>query len=123
MDCLPHLHVAALHAPSEVKYHSFTPGIGVLCRADTLLAGAGMYSNSVGDLSKYAIVGWQPLRYGPWRVGAVAGVVDGYARHQGGYGPMGGLAVSYGALNVIAWPRVKNYTPAGLAISFTFSLK
>ena len=34
--------------------------------------------------------------------------------------PMAGLALSWGHIHVIAWPQVKDYSPAGLAMSFTF---
>ena len=120
MDCLPHINVAALHAPSEQQYRTFTPGIGVLCRKADWMAGAGFYSNSLGNRSNYAIAGWQPLRMGPVHVGAVAGVVDGYPVNSGRFIPMAGLALSWGHVHVVAWPQVKDYSPAGLAVSFTF---
>lgn len=120
MDCLPHIHVAALHAPSEQQFRTFTPGLGVLCRKADWLAGAGVYRNSIGTTSKYVMGGYQPLRIGPVAVGAFVGAVDGYRRNHGGFNPMGGLALSWGHVHVIAWPQVKDYSPAGLAVSFTF---
>ena len=122
MDCLPHIHVAALHAPSEQKFRTFTPGIGVLCKQGDLSAGAGVYSNSVGDRSKYVMGAWQPLRMGPVNVGAFAGIVDGYKANRGGFVPMAGLALSWGHVHIIAWPKYKDYTPAVVAVSFTFDL-
>lgn len=120
MDCLPQIHVAAIHAPSEVEHKTFTPGIGVLCRIETVSFGAGVYSNSVGKPSKYATGAWQPFKIGPVAVGAFAGVVDGYRANNGGFIPMAGLAASWGHIHVIAWPKYKDYTPAVVAISFTF---
>ena len=42
MDCLPHIHVVAIHAPSEADYKTLTPVVGMLCLNDALLAGAGV---------------------------------------------------------------------------------
>lgn len=122
MDCLHHIHVAALHAPSEQEFRTFTPGIGVLCKDGNFSAGAGVYSNSVGERSKYVMGAWQPLKIGPVKVGAFAGAVDGYKMNNGKFAPMGGLAVSWGHIHIIAWPKYKNYTPAVVAVSFTFDI-
>lgn len=119
MDCLPHVHTIAIHAPGPKNYETFTPGIGVLCRADTLLVGAGAYRNSNGDPSKYVAAGWQPLRLGPVRLGAMFGLVDGYTRRGGAFAPMGGVSLSWGNAHLLMWPRVANYTQAGVALSFT----
>ncbi|WP_291015032.1 hypothetical protein [Hydrogenophaga sp.] len=120
MDCLPHIHVAAIHAPSEVEYKTFTPGIGVLCRKSDFFGGVGVYSNSHGNRSFYASSGWQPIKVGPVAIGAFAGVVDGYRRGGGKFVPMAGLMASWGHIHVIAWPRADKESAAGAAISFTF---
>jgi hypothetical protein len=114
MDCLPHIHVAAVHA--ESGYRSFTPGIGVLC-GSRILAGAGVYSNSYGDASAYGAVGMQPWTVGGWKFGAVTGVVTGYAKSPA---PLGALLVSYGVLHLSILPPVKGKTPAVVAFSFTW---
>lgn len=62
------------------------------------------------------------LRMGPVNVGAFAGIVDGYKAHRGGFVPMAGLALSWGRIHIIAWPKYKDYTPAVVAVSFTFDL-
>lgn len=117
MDCLPHIHVAALHA--EPGYRTATPGIGILCKqADTLL-GAGLYSNSIGNLSKYAFAGWQPLQLGQVKLGVIAGVVDGYRMNNGGATPMAALVASYKHIHLTLIPGTPK-NDAALALSFTF---
>ena len=122
MDCLPHIHVAALHAPSEQQFRAFTPGLGVLCKEADWRFGAGVYRNSVARTSKYAMLGWQPFHVGEGRIGAFVGVVDGYRANSGGPIPMAGLALSWKHFHIAAWPSFRQYTPATVAVSFTFDL-
>lgn len=121
MDCLPHFHVAAYHA--EAGFRSATPGIGALCRKGDLLAGAGVFSNSIGNASLYAIGGWQPWRIGEARVGAFAGVINGYRR---GAMPFAAAAVSVpyrdGELHFTVIPKVSNLSPLTVGFSFTWRL-
>lgn len=125
MDCLPQIHVAAIHG--EAGYHSNVPGIGVFCRNGDAVLGAGRYANSEKVIprkySNYAIVGLQPYRIGPVRVGGVIGVVDGYAYQDGKPFPMAALLVSYqasfGELHFTVVPPVKKVTPAVVQLSYT----
>ncbi len=118
MDCLPHIHVAAIHA--EPGYRGDTPGLGVLCRNESsVLVGAGIYSNSIGNISKYAFAGWQPLQLGDVKLGFVAGAVDGYRLRNGGAVPMAALVVSYKHLHFTLIPGTPKNAGA-LGISFTF---
>ena len=113
MDCLPQLHVAAIHA--EAGFNSFTPGLGVLCRKKDYLAGAGVYHNSIRKTSAYAIIGWQPWEVAGVKFGVVVGVATGYYQP---IMPMAAGAISYRGVNLLLIPRVQGVTPATLALSF-----
>jgi len=122
MDCLPHIHLAAIH--SEAGYRSATLGVGVLCRENDVLAGTGIYRNSIGMTSRYAAVGLQPFRIGGWRLGAVAGVVTGYGPTR----PLAGGFTSMrwrwlgpdGELHFMLIPPVSHLSPATAGLSFSF---
>lgn len=124
-QCAPHINAFAIH--QEGGYENTTPGLGVMCRSDTLLAGAGRYRNSVAQWSNYAAVGWQPLRLGQLRAGAFAGVVNGYPYKNGAYFPFGGLIASHpwqfdkmrGEIHLTFIPKVQNISPATLGVSYT----
>jgi len=118
MDCLPHIHVAAIHA--DHGYRSFTPGIGAMCRGKYLL-GAGVYKNSLGNGSAYAAAGWQPWTLWGVKIGGLAGVVSGYEEDR--VVPLAALFVSYKHLHFSFIPEVKTKTPAVMGFSFTFPLK
>lgn len=72
-ECWAHVHVAAHHVAAP-QYASFTPGVGVLCRDEAWLAGASLLRQSLERPALYAFAGYQPLRVGSVRVGAVVGV-------------------------------------------------
>ena len=93
LDCLPQIHVAAIHA--QAGYNGDTPGLGVICRNDDTLLGAGFYRNSIAKHSNYATVGYQPFTAAGVRLGAFAGVVNGYEYRDGNYF----LAVSFKILH------------------------
>lgn len=124
MDCLPHIHVAAIHA--EAGYETYTPGIGVFCRETNTILGAGVYLNSEKTKprleSKYAFVGYQPFRVDDWKVGAIIGVVDNYSKYNYGWGPLAGIAASkptsFGETHLMFVPKTK-YSPTLVQISFT----
>lgn len=118
MDCLPHIHVAAIHA--DHGYRSFTPGIGTMCKSKYLL-GAGIYKNSLGNSSVYAAAGWQPWKVSGLDIGGLAGVVSGYEKDR--VVPLAALLVSYKHMHFTFIPEVKTKTPAVLGISFTYPLK
>lgn len=121
MDCLPQLHIAAIHDQSG--FRSATPGIGALCRDGIYLGGAGYFSNSEGGRSAYAILGAQPWRIGTVRVGAFGGWVTGYKMHPSGM-PWGAAAfslpVSDYEVHLTVIPRVDKVTPLTAAFSITW---
>lgn len=122
MGCLPHLHVAAIHADAEQR--SFTPGLGVLCRENDFMLGAGVFQNSIGKLSKYASVSWQPVHAGPVKIGAFGGVIDDYLYKNGGAFLFGGAIASaptsWGELHFTFVPQVPGVSVAALGISMSF---
>ena len=73
MDCAAHLHIAAHHWQAP-QMHSSTPGAGVLCRDGDRLYGASLLMNSRGMPGGYGYVGYQPIKLGALRIGAIAGV-------------------------------------------------
>jgi hypothetical protein len=116
MDCLPHIHVAAIHA--DHGYRSFTPGLGVMCKGAKVLFGGGAYKNSLGDTSTYVAAAYQPWTIGQAKVGVIAGAATGYAHYD--VVPIAAVMVSYKHLHFTFIPEVKSKTPAVLGISFTF---
>lgn len=72
--------------------------------------GLGLYRNSNWRESRYAVYRWTPWNAGNVRLGAIVGVVDGYAFNNGGIGPAAGLVAVYDrkqwGLNLIATPYV-----------------
>jgi hypothetical protein len=124
MDCLPQLHLAAIHG--EAGYRGNTHGLGVFCRLgpenEAWATGIGRFRNSVAGYSNYALVGYQPYKLAGVRLGAFAGTMNGYVYKNGGYFPAaGGLAsipVPFGELHVVGIPK-NPYTPATLEFSIT----
>jgi len=118
MDCLPQIHVAAIHSQSH--YEAFTPGLGLMCLEGDFLLGAGAYRNSLGRSSIYGAGGWRPINAGPVRVGAVLGLVTGYMYDVV---PLGGILVSYENIHFTIIPEVEGKTPTTIGISFTVPFK
>ena len=122
IDCGPMLDLYALH--SAPGYHSYVPGVGALCRSEDVLGAVGRYRNSSGHPTSYAVVGYQPWRWGSWRVGAYTGVVTGYRPYPV---PMAAALLSIpvgpGEIQVSMIPSVHNVTPALVAISYSWSIK
>jgi hypothetical protein len=114
MDCLPQVHVVAIHA--EHGYRSEIPGLGALCRKGDFLAGAGAYRNSLGKSTAYIAGGWQPLTYGSVRAGVIVGLATGYRPHPV---PMAAAFVSVWHVHFTLIPKVEGKTPATAGISFT----
>ena len=117
MDCLPHFHLVALHA--ERGYRSEIPGIGILCRQDQYLVGGGVYRNSIHRDTAYLAAGWQPVQFGMLRLGALAGMATGYRDYPV---PVAAGLISIGHIHLTLVPKVRDTTPATLAISFTLGL-
>ena len=109
MDCLPHILALALH--SQGGFNTAVPGLGLFCRADSIIAGAGAYANSEKSVerkvSQYAFGGWQPFDVGPVRIGGMVGLVNGYSYNSGRTLPMAALVASVSALDLPAWPLLK----------------
>ena len=118
MDCLPHIHVAALHA--EQGYRSFVPGLGAFCRDGDTLLGAGVFKNSIGNTSAYFVGGLQPLRFGSVKAGAVLGAATGYYH---AVVPLGAAVLSYKHIHLSVIPKVEGKAPATLAFSFTWDIR
>ena len=123
MDCLPQLHVAAIH--DVAGYRSEVPGLGVLCALpDERIIGAGVYQNSVGAQSTYAIAGTYLGAIHGVRYGVIGGTVNGYPAGNGDFIPMAAAIVSlpFNGIDVHLTfiPSVTNYTPTVVQLSVTF---
>ena len=127
MDCLPHILAIALH--SQGGFNTAVPGLGLFCRADSFIAGAGAYANSEKaverKVSQYAFVGWQPFKLGDLRAGAMVGLVNGYSYNSGRTLPMAAAVLSYplprpfAEAHLTVIPPVRGVTPAVAQLSFT----
>jgi hypothetical protein len=117
MDCLPQIHVAAIHA--EAGYNTATPGIGMLCSDGTYILGAGAFRNSVSQKSSYAIGGHYFGAINGIQFGFVAGIINGYATAK--VLPLGGLVASYKQLHLLFAPPVSGQSPA--LVEFSITLK
>lgn len=127
MDCLPHILAIALH--SQGGFNTAVPGLGLFCRADSFIAGAGAYANSEKaverKVSQYAFGGWQPLKLGDLRAGAMVGLVNGYSYNSGKTIPMAAAVLSYplprpfAEAHLTVIPPVRGVTPAVAQLSFT----
>ncbi len=127
MDCLPQLHIAAIH--DVAGYRGDTYGLGVLCRLtgvnDAWATAAGRFRNSVGGYSDYASMGYQPWTFAGVRLGGFAGMINGYAYKNGGYFPYAGalasIPVSFGEVHVVGIPMTwRTPTTLELSVSIKF---
>jgi hypothetical protein len=127
MDCLPHILAIALH--SQGGFNTAVPGLGLFCRADSVIAGAGAYANSEKaverKVSQYAFGGWQPFKLGDLRAGGMVGLVNGYSYNSGKTIPMAAAVLSYplprpfAEAHLTVIPPVRGVTPAVAQLSFT----
>jgi hypothetical protein len=119
--CSPLMHLAAAHDGGG--YRTATPGMGVICERDVYVGAAGLFSNSIGRTSRYLAGGAQPFSFGPVRVGAVAGFMDGYAYRGGRAFPFAAITVSVPVGSVTARLMVvpkSHISPATLAVAVSF---
>jgi hypothetical protein len=122
MDCLPQLHVAAIHA--EPGYNSVVPGLAILCKEDNVLLSTGIYQNSIGKRSNYIVGGQYLGSINKIRYGYIAGIVDGYAVNDGNAIPMAAAIVSIPLdnmqIHLTFIPPVPHYTPMLVQFSVSF---
>ena len=115
----------AWHFQKDRHLNNRASGFGAEYRlSETGAITAGAYHNSNWTFSHYLAYYWRPLRWGPMRFGAIAGVLDGYpGTRQGGWFPavLPTASVEYGriGLNMYYLPSYKNSVNG----SVTFQLK
>jgi hypothetical protein len=122
MDCLPHIHVAAIH--DSAGFQSATPGIGVFCTREkedsSAIMGAGILENSLGRTSVYGMYGWRPLSVGPVKLGAFGGVITGYKKAADVFvGLSASVPFNRGEVHLLLLPNVPRISPTTLGLSFT----
>jgi hypothetical protein len=123
--------VAHLHSfhesTSDPDITDHTPGLGLMRRTpEHWLLGAGVFRNSLGRASGYAVGGKQ-WELGPVRAGALAGLTHNYRGNGGGVVPLatGLVTVPLGerlAAEFILIPRVRNYSYATFHIAASWRL-
>lgn len=117
--CALVLHLASLHG--SAGYSGDTPGAGLSCEWGAYIAAAGAFKNSEENLSRYAVGGLTLGSVGPLKLGAVAGVIDGYKR-GGQWQPVAAGLVSLDmghglGLRFMVIPRVSGVSPATLHLA------
>lgn len=110
MDCLPHLHVASIHA--EPGYRTVTPGIGVGCKWAYAELLAGVYLNSMPKQRP----SWYALAALPYPVSPAIGVVTGY---PGGPRVLGGAILRYTRHSLFVIPPTAD---SPLTVTYTIQL-
>lgn len=118
----------SLHeSTSDIELHNTTPGLGLMRRQDRWLAGAGLFRNSIGRWAGYGYAGYQwPV--GRVFAGAIAGATHHYNFNDGGIVPLGAVVVTIPlaerwAVDLVAIPRIPNYTYATLHASLSWRFK
>lgn len=73
------------HVNRDKGYNEDNVGMGVeyQLQPDVALM-AGAFNNSLRQTTSYAAVNWLPLSLGGWKLGAVAGVMNGYPAIENG---------------------------------------
>lgn len=85
----------------------------------------GGYRNSVHDDTRYIGAAWMPLAAGPFKLGAIAGLADGYAAmRDGGFFPvvLPVLAFERGRIgaNFVVIPNMKDKVSGAVAMQLKF---
>ena len=103
------------HFPEQSSYNDANYGPEVTARGDRWQFQAGEYRNTFRRDSYYLAADYDVLKWGPVRVGMLAGVVTGYPKAPTQPAPLAGAAVSVdwgrAVFRVIAFPKVSDYTP------------
>lgn len=110
------------HHFSGQKFTENNYGLGIEVPVGGLLAGAGVYKNSVGRTSRYIVAEKCMVAIGPACLGAMAGFVDGYYLNDGDFIPMVAPTVTVDAgrigLRFVFVPEVEKRVSAVLAVQF-----
>ncbi len=115
----------AYHFQKDRHLNDRASGLGAEYRfSEASSVAAGVYHNSNWGFSHYAGYYWRPLVLGPVRIGAIAGVVNGYpGTRKGGWFPavLPTASAEYGrvGLNIFYIPSYKDSVNG----SITFQLK
>ncbi|MDC8757159.1 hypothetical protein [Janthinobacterium fluminis] len=110
------------HFQRDKNLNDSNPGIGAEYRFSTVAsATAGRFYNSDRMYSNYVGVYYQPLTFGPFRLGAVVGAFDGYPKtRNGGWFPAVIPTISYEyksvGVNVAVIPSYKDRLYGALSV-------
>lgn len=110
----------------ERNFREQNYGIGIEHKlSENSSISAGYYRNSIDKDSFYAAYAYQPLKVGPVKVGAMAGVVTGYHLNNGGPIPMvlplASIEGKRMGVNLTYVPKLKDVSSV-VALQFKFAL-
>ena len=111
---------------TDNSFHDYgraIPGVGIGADlTDDVMAAAGVWRNSHGNASAFALADWRPLRWGPASFGLFVGASGGYCRagNANSVLPLGGATVRVDidrfAVHVLAIPPT-DWKPATVALA------
>ena len=119
----------SLHFDRDRNLEDANPGLGLEYRYSTVYAlTAGFFRNSDRRRSRYIGGYWQPLAFGPLRLGAAFGLIDGYPRmRDGGWFPtlVPTVSVESGRLgaSVMVVPGYKDRLYAAVSLQLRLRLR
>lgn len=113
--------LGSYHVNPAEHYNENNLGLGVEYRRDALIATAGAYRNSAYKNSVYAMVGALPIEVGPFKMGGLVGIANGYPlMNNGGIVPAAaGIIALEGeraGVNLVIIPGIKEKTPLTIAV-------
>jgi len=98
------------HFKRDAGYNERNYGLGAELQFDqTNAMAAGVYRNSVRQTTHYLHFVWTPLELGPLRLGAAAGIIDGYPQLNNGGTSFAVMPVASTSFKVLAQDAGLNF--------------
>ena len=114
------------HFDRDRSFNSRNVGFGAEYRFSSVASATlGTYNNSYHESSKYIGAYWQPIQFGVFKLGAVAGIFNGYSKtNDGGWFPGLIPALTYEGdrfgVNILMVPSIPDRVAGSLSIQFKF---
>ncbi|MBI1892068.1 MAG: hypothetical protein HYS18_15590 [Burkholderiales bacterium] len=114
------------HFKNANKFNQQNAGFGIeyaLDKERSLVIGE--YYNSVRGDTRYLGAAWKPLQFGPIKIGALAGMVDGYPKMRGGgffpvVLPLLAFETRYVGLNLTVMPSIPGQVSGCVALQLKY---
>lgn len=116
------------HFQHDINLDSNNIGLGFEYRYTTVNSvTAGRFHNSDLQMSEYVAWYWQPITWGPVRLGGIAGMIDGYPQMQNGAWfplllPVASLEYKRIGLNLTIIPSYQSRLHGSVSLQFKFKL-